>query len=102
MRYLGGISGHGELTCDGESIARASYDFDGYFETGVGVTSCGEIRLPADVLRNVFGRNRVQLLTDDGRLLNLRFSDKKLVPAINFASVDVTGQLPRTPEDWRS
>ena len=102
MRYLGGISGHGELTCDGEPIARASYEFDGYFEVGIGVTSCGEIRLPADALKGVFGRSHVQLLTDDGRLLDLRFSDKKLLPAISSASVDVTGQLPSTPGDWRS
>ncbi|MET0427379.1 MAG: hypothetical protein ABW026_02675 [Microvirga sp.] len=100
MRYLGGISGHGDLTCDGQPVARASYDFDGFFEMGIGVTSCGEIRVSADILKDVFGRSHVQLLTDDGRLLNLRFSDKKLLPAIGAASVDVTGQLPRTPGDW--
>jgi len=102
MRYLGGISGQGELTCDGEPIARATYEFDGFFEMGIGVTSCGEIRLAANILKDVFGRSHVQLLTDDGRLLDLRFSDKKLLPEISSASVDVTGQLPSTPEDWRS
>jgi len=32
MRYLGGLSGSGVLKCNGEEIARASYDFDGFFK----------------------------------------------------------------------
>jgi hypothetical protein len=50
MRYLGGISGSGVLKCNGEEIDRASYDFDGFFEASVRVTSCGEIRLAATAL----------------------------------------------------
>jgi len=38
MRYLGGISGHGALTCNGEPIAHASYNFDGFCNEPVGVT----------------------------------------------------------------
>ena len=80
MRYLGKISGSGVLKCNGEEIARASYDFDEFFKEPAGVTSCGEIRLSATVLQDVFGHKDVQLLTDNGRLFNLRFSEKKLLP----------------------
>jgi hypothetical protein len=100
MRYLGGISGSGLLKCDGEEIARATYDFDGFFHKAAGVTGSGEIRLPAPALRSVFGRQRVQLFTDDGRLLNLRFSEKTLPSASDAAHVDVTGDLPNQRR-WR-
>jgi hypothetical protein len=101
MRYLGKISGSGMLTCDGEQLARASYDFDGYFRKPMGVTSCGEIRMPASVLKDVFWRHRVQLLTDDGRVLDLRFTEKSLPSDSDVAHVDVTGGLPATPQYWR-
>jgi hypothetical protein len=100
LRYLGGISGSGTLKCNGEEIARASYDFDGYFNKPAGVTSCGEIKVAAVALKSVFGRTDVQLLTDDGRLLDLRFSEKQLPAASEVAHVDVTGELP-TPRNWR-
>jgi hypothetical protein len=100
MHYLGGISGAGVLKCDGEEIARATYDFDGFFHKTVGVTGSGEIRLPAPALRSVFGRQRVQLFTDDGRLLDLKFSEKTLPSASAAAHVDVTGDLPE-PLNWR-
>ncbi len=100
MRYLGGLSGRGVLKCDGEEIARASYDFDGFFRKSVGVTSCGEIRASSAALRGVFGRKNVQLLTDDGRLLDLSFSEKALLPASDVAHVDVTGELPTAQRHW--
>jgi hypothetical protein len=101
MRYLGAISGNGMLRCNGQEIARASYDFEGFFGKPVGVTSSGEIRVAAAALKSVFGRKDVQLLTDDGRLLDLRFSEKALLPASDAAHVDVTGDLPAHPENWR-
>jgi len=99
MRYLGKISGSGVLKCKGEEIARASYDFDEFFKEPAGVTSCGETQLSATVLRDVFGHKDVQLLTDNGRLFNLRFSEKKLLQASDVAHVDVTGELPSTPRN---
>jgi hypothetical protein len=102
MRYLGGISGRGVLQCKGEHIALASYDFDGFFREPVGVTCCGEIQLSAAVLKEVFGRRDVQLLTDEGRLLDLTFSEKALASASDVAHVDVTGELPTTPGSWRN
>jgi hypothetical protein len=100
MHYLGGISGSGVLKCNGREVARATYDFDGFYHKPVGVTGSGEIRLSAIDLRNVFGRKDVQLFTDDGRLLDLKFSEKALPSASDVAHVDVTGDLP-TPRNWR-
>lgn len=100
MRYLGELRGSGLLMCDGKAVARASYDFDGYLQPKAGVTSCGEIRLAANALKDVFGRLDIQLRTDDGRLLVLRFSEKKLLAAAETAHVDVSGELP-VPQDWR-
>jgi hypothetical protein len=88
------------LKCNGEEIARASYDIDGFFKKSVGVTSCGEIRASAAALKGVFGRKDVQLLTDDGLLLDLRFSEKALLPASEVAHVDVTGELPPAQRNW--
>jgi hypothetical protein len=65
------------------------------------VTSCGEIRLAATALKGVFGRTDVQLLTDDGRLLDLRFSEKELLRESDVAHVDVRGDLPTTAQNWR-
>ncbi|HEY0121978.1 MAG TPA: hypothetical protein VGC14_09480, partial [Rhizobium sp.] len=91
----------GQLRCDGSDVGRASYDFDGFFTKTLGVTTCGEIRLANAVLRDVFGRRNLQLLTDDGRLLDLKFSDKQAVPANGAAHVDVTGELPDVTDHWR-
>jgi hypothetical protein len=101
MLYLGGLSGAGILKCNGEEIVRATYDFEGYMRPPFGVTCSGEIGMPAAILKDLFGRRDVQLLTDDGRLLDLRFSEKKLGQASETAHVDVTGQLPTDPKNWR-
>lgn len=101
MHYLGGISGNGVLICNGKEVARASYDFDGYLRPPTGIISCGEIQLCASTLHDVFGRDDVQIRTDDGRILDLRFSDKKIDLAADTAHVDVTGDLPASPQNWR-
>lgn len=97
MRYLGRIAGSGLLTCDGEAIARASYEFEGFMRQKGVVTSSGEIRLSAIDLKTVFGRRDIQLLTDDGHLLDLRFSEKALRSAVDVAQVEVTGDMPSFP-----
>ena len=73
MQYLGGLRGAGILTSGNETVARASYDFDGFLTDPGEVMCCGEIRLPPQALRKVFGRKDLQLLTEEGRLLSLRF-----------------------------
>jgi hypothetical protein len=102
MRYLGRIAGNGLLTRDGETVARASYDFDGFIGSGRSVTSSGEIKVSPSDLMTVFGQLGVQLLTDDGRHLGLRFSDSEPRRASDVAHVDVTGDLPSSPAKWRS
>ncbi len=101
MRYLGRIAGDGLLTRDGKAVARASYDFEGFARARGVVVSSGEISLSPSDLKTVFGRLGVQLLTDDGRLLDLRFADKELRYANDVAQVEVTGDLPGSPAEWR-
>lgn len=88
------------LKYNDKDVARTAYDFELFFKKPVGVTSCGEIRPAVGVLKEVFGRKGVQLLTDDGRLLDLAFSEKVLLPASSVAHVDVTGDLPAAPRNW--
>jgi hypothetical protein len=105
MRYIGGISGTGTLKCDGEEIARVSYEFDGFYSEATGITRSGELRVSADALKSVFGRKDVQLLTDDGRIFDLSFSDKQLRPATDIAHVDATDDeaVPAAPsKKWRN
>jgi hypothetical protein len=101
MRYLGRLSGRGALKRSGEEIARVSYEFDGFFQKPKRVTSSGEIRAPAAVLKGVFGGTNIQLLTDDGRLLDLRFCGGEPRSVDEVAQVDVTGELPTMPVSWR-
>jgi hypothetical protein len=100
MQYLGGISGSGVLMLDGKDIATAYYDFDGFLRPSKEIVGCGEIRLAAQALKEVFGRANVQIRTVDGRLLNLKFSEKTLNAAADAASVDVSGDLPSATH-WR-
>lgn len=100
MQYLGGIHGAGLLKCGSKTLTRADYDFDGFLRKPGEVVGSGEIRMPPDALRQVFGREDLQLLTDDGRLLSLRFSEKNLPEASDAAHVDVVGDLPPQSE-WR-
>jgi hypothetical protein len=103
MRYLGQLSGEGMVSCDGHESGRASFEFDGFGtpDHRNSIVSSGEIRLPAPALSAAFGRGRVNLLTDDGRHLILSFSEKVLHEGALGAHVDVTGDLPGTPELWR-
>jgi hypothetical protein len=101
MRYLGRIHGGGLLTCGEIEVARADYDLDGFLAKPGYVTSAGEISASPETLKKVFGRNGVQLQTDDGRVFNLRFTEKRLNVGSGAASVDVMGDLPPAAE-WRA
>ncbi|MDZ5697493.1 hypothetical protein [Chelativorans sp. M5D2P16] len=100
MQHLGGIHGTGVLKCGDKTLGRADYDFDGFLRKPGEVIGSGEIRMTPDRLRQVFGRKDLQFLTDEGRLLSLRFSDKHLPEASDAAHVDVAGDLPPQTE-WR-
>jgi hypothetical protein len=101
MQYLGRIAGSGQLMRDGETVARASYEFEGFMRPRGIVVGSGEISLAPSDLKVVFGRPGVQLCTDEGRLLNLRFSEKELRLANGVAEVEVSGDLPGSLADWR-
>jgi hypothetical protein len=96
--YLGGLCGAGILTCGDRTVARVDYDFEGFLTRPGQVTGCGEVRMSPEILRKVFGRKDLQLLTDDGRTLTLRFSGKRLDPMSDAAHVDITGGLPLVSE----
>jgi hypothetical protein len=99
LHYLGGLSGAGDLIRGNRTLGRADYDFDGFRSRPGQVTSSGEIRLSADVLKDVIGSAGLLLRTDDGRLLRLHFSGKRSGPPDNSAHVDVEGELP-TESEW--
>ncbi|MCR4269278.1 hypothetical protein [Nitratireductor sp. ZSWI3] len=101
MQHLGRIHGTGVLKCASKTLFRIGYDFDGFLRKPVEVVGSGEIRMSPDTLRQVFGRKDLHLLTDDGRLLSLRFSERHLPEASDAAHVDVAGDLP-SPSEWRS
>ena len=99
MDYLGGLRGTGLLLCGNAAVGPMQYDFDGYLSKAGQVTSCGEIRLSASVLKEVFGRADLRLQTTDGRLLGLRFSERRMSADGGAAHVDVVGELPAAA-DW--
>jgi hypothetical protein len=101
MRYLGGLRGAGTLRCKGQVLASADYELDGYLVPPAGIAGSGEIRTAPEVLRKVFGRRDLELVTEDGRALSFRFSDKKLTAGDDAAHVDVTAGMP-TAKEWRA
>jgi hypothetical protein len=102
MKYLGGLRGEGKLTLGDQELGAVDYELDGYATppTG-GVVASGEIRTTPAVLRKVFGRRDLKLVTESGRLLGLRFSDKKLAGEGDAAHVDITSGLPEA-KNWRA
>lgn len=101
MEYLGGISGNGTLVQHGKDIATATYDFEGYQTKHAGITCCGEIRSSPGVMAAIFGLTDIQLRTDAGHLMELKFSGKTLKPSQEFAHVDVRGDIPGQKREWR-
>lgn len=97
MKYLGNISGQGVLQHDGVQLADARYELEGYVQRVGSVTGSGEIVLASAALQHVLDQPSLQLLTSNGHLLNLKFSDKK-IRAGNHIHVDVTGDLPSARE----
>jgi hypothetical protein len=100
MRYLGALRGAGVLKSgDDATDVPVNYDFDGFLRKNDQVASCGEIRMSPAAMKDVFGHRDLRLLTEDGRVLRLSFSERKLSAAGDAASVDVTGELPGA-SDW--
>ena len=101
MEYLGSISGHGTLVQHGKEIAGATYDFEGYRTKHAGITCCGEVGSSPGVLTAIFGLTDIQLRTDAGSVLEIRFTGKTLKPSQDFAHVDVRGDIPSQKQEWR-
>lgn len=101
MQYLGRISGDGTLTAGGERVDSASYEIDGFVKAKIGVSGSGEIRASALALRQVFGRRDIQIVTVDGRRIDVRFSEKKIQPGARVAHVELSGALPTARADWQ-
>jgi len=100
MSYLGVIRGSGTLRLAGEDLGRADYDLDGFMTSPGEVVASGEIRMAAEALARAAGRNDVQLTTDEGRVLAVRFSPARNNSPDNAAHADVSGELPPAKE-WR-
>jgi hypothetical protein len=100
MHYLGGLRGAGVVACGEETLARADYEFDGFLMKPGQVMCSGELRMPWEALKDLFGRRDLQLVTDDGRHLSLQFSEKTLRAESDAAHVNVGGDLPLASE-WR-
>ncbi len=98
MRHLGYTHGTGILKVTRKILARVVYDFDGFLRKPEDVIGSGEIRMPPDAMRQVFAREDLHLLTGDGRLQRLRFSEKHLPKASDDAHVEVAGDLPSRSE----
>jgi hypothetical protein len=100
MRHLGRIRGSGTLSCDGVMLGAADYEIDGFCTRPGEVIGSGEISMAPAELANAFGRRDLELTTEDGRVLALRFSGGRLPPRVGAAHADITGGLP-TEEEWR-
>jgi hypothetical protein len=101
MQYLGNLAGEGFVLHNGLELTRAQFEFDGYSTSHAGVICNGEIRMPAMMLKTMFPLRTMQLRTDQGRMLELRFSDKKIGPGQEAAHVDVRGEIPGNDKrDW--
>ena len=100
MRYLGVLRGSGTLAGGDETIGPAEFDIDGFSTLPGDVAGSGEIRMaPADLDR-AFGRSDLKLTTDDGLVLALRFSGKRLDPSEGAAHADIQSGLPPAAK-WR-
>lgn len=99
MKYLGSISGRGTIQHDGVKIADATYELEGYVQRVGSIMGSGEIGVAPEVLKSVIDQPNLQLLTSNGQVLNIKFSDKEL-RAGDHIHVDVSGDLP-AESDWR-
>jgi hypothetical protein len=100
MRYLGRTAGDGELLHNGDVVSLASYDLEGFVGRRGAVVGSGEIEISQAVLESIFGARGLQLRRNDGRLLDLKFSDKELPSGTGVAQVEVSGELPTTSAEW--
>ena len=101
MRHLGILRGAGTLESGGGRVmGRVDYEFDGYLMRPGEVVASGEIRMAADALTDALRRRDLSLHTDDGRVLGIRFSGRRVGAPDDAAHADVRDGLP-TEKEWR-
>jgi hypothetical protein len=100
MQYLGSLRGSGELLGDAAPLGRVEYEFDGYLMKPGEVVASGEIRMDAAQINVAFGRRDLRLQADDGRMLEVHFSGKRLSSTATAAHADIRAGLPGA-KDWR-
>jgi len=100
MRFLGVLRGSGSMACLGRPMGRADYEIEGFLTRPGEIVGSGEIRMAPEDLNLVFGRADLQLTINDGRILGVRFSAKRLDPGSDAAHADIGGDLPPASQ-WR-
>ena len=100
MRHLGGLRGSGTLRCGDVVLGSADYEIDGFCTRPGEVVGSGEISMAPAELANAVGRRDLELTTEDGRVLTVRFSGSRFDPRMGAAHADILGGLPAENE-WR-
>ena len=100
LRHLGMLRGHGTMSRNGIALGAAAFEIDGYCPKPGDVVGSGEITMGSAELDHAFGHREVQLTTEDGRVLAMRFTGNRLGRGAEVAHVDVIGGLPAERE-WR-
>ena len=98
MKYLGSISGTGELLKNGVVVAGAAYELEGYVRQKGRLSGSGEISLTSFVGNAALTEKDLHLRVAGGQVFDLVVADgKRLAP--NVYGVDITGDLP-ADGDW--
>jgi hypothetical protein len=100
MRHLGVLRGSGTLRCGDVVLGSADYEIDGFCTRPGEVVGSGEISMAPAELANAVGRRDLELTTEDGRVLTVRFSGSRFDPRMGAAHADILGGLPAENE-WR-
>jgi hypothetical protein len=99
MKYLGSISGIGELLSNGVVFAGATYELDAFVRQKGQLSGTGEIGPTSSLEKGAMAQKNLQLRIVGGQVLNLAIADGKR-PAPNLFCVDISGALP-ADGDWR-
>lgn len=100
LKFLGTWRGTGDLRQAEQSLGRADFEFDGFLSRPGEVVASGELRMPPASLAEAVGRRTLELVTDEGPVLTVRFTGKISETAGGVIHVEVGGQLP-PPAKWR-
>lgn len=99
MRHLGVLRGSGTLRRGGVVLGLVDFEIDGFCTKPGEVVGSGEIRMAPAELANAFGRRDLELTTEEGKILALRFSGSRRGAEAGAAHADIVGGLP-AEDDW--